>query len=185
MSAILQHRMLPVFGMVMLSVVHAVSQTRVTVDLASAYYYRGAFTDGLTLQPGIEAWGLGIPEKYGIPGVGVWGNYSLNSPDGSSASSQFSEIQLYASYYLPTILDGVDLYVGYTEYTYPISELDADKEANVGIGYGGGGFLNQYVGWKPFPWWNKWSMPEHKVLPRATDVVLPWEYQLPTKWLIR
>lgn len=149
MSAILQHRMLPVFGMVMLSAVHAISQTRVTVDLASAYYYRGAFTDGLTLQPGIEAWGFGVPEKYGVPGVGVWGNYGLNSPDGSSASSQFSEIQLYANYYLPTILDGLDLSVGYTEYTYPVSELDADKEANVGIGYGVGGlalYVSAYLG---------------------------------------
>ena len=108
----------------------------VTVDVASAYVFRGTtFNDGAVIQPGIEAGGLGIPEAVGSVAVGAWANVDLNDYDGSLETSEFSEIDWYASYSLPSFVDGLDAYVGYCEYTYPSGGGDADKEANVGVGY--------------------------------------------------
>ena len=44
----------------------------------------------------------------------------------------------YASYSLPFLVEGLDLYVGYTEYTYPgvaYSDLPSDSEVGIGAGY--------------------------------------------------
>ena len=108
----------------------------VTADFASAYVFRGVtFNDGAVFQPGIEADGLGLPEEYGSVVVGAWGNYDIDDYGGTLASSQFSEIDMYASYSLPTIVSNLDLFVGYCEYTYPGAAGGADKEANIGAGY--------------------------------------------------
>ena len=51
----------------------------VTMDLASAYVFRGiTFNDGVVFQPGIEASGLGLPEAYGAVAVGAWANYDID-----------------------------------------------------------------------------------------------------------
>jgi uncharacterized protein (TIGR02001 family) len=108
----------------------------VTMDFASAYVFRGVtFNDGPVFQPGIEASGMGLPEEYGAVAVGAWGNYDIDDYGGLLSSSEFSEVDWYASYSLPTVVEGLDLYVGYTEYTYPGAEGGADKEGNLGAGY--------------------------------------------------
>ncbi|WP_372806203.1 TorF family putative porin [Pontiella sp.] len=113
----------------------ALAGVSTTFDLASAYVFRGVtYNDGAVFQPGIEAAGFMLPEEYGSIAVGTWANYNFsgyNSPD-----YQFSEVDLYAAYSLPTLVDGMDLFLGYTQYTYGggADQLD-DKEMNFGIGY--------------------------------------------------
>ncbi len=105
----------------------------VSLDFASAYVFRGVtFNDGLVFQPGIEASGLGLPEEYGAVAVGVWANMDLDDYDDTLATSEFSEIDMYFSYSLPTIVSNLDLSVGYTDYTYPGSSGTSDKEASIG-----------------------------------------------------
>jgi uncharacterized protein (TIGR02001 family) len=96
------------------------------VDLASAYVFRGeTFNDGLVAQPYLEVSGLPID-------LGVWANFDIDDYDGTINDGQFSEIDLYASYSVP--VDAVDLSIGYTEYTYPGAEGDADRELGIGLG---------------------------------------------------
>jgi len=108
----------------------------VTMDFASAYVFRGyTFNDNAVFQPGIEVSGLGLPESFGSVAVGAWGNVDLRKPYGEGQTSQFSETDWYGSYSLPGMVDGLDLYVGYCEYTYPLKGGSADKEVNAGVGY--------------------------------------------------
>ena len=50
-------------------------------------------------------------------------------------SLNFSEIDLYFGYSLPSFVEGLDLYVGYTDYTYPNAPGISEKEASIGAGY--------------------------------------------------
>ncbi len=96
----------------------ASAEVSLTTDFASAYVFRGAtLNDSFVVQPGFAATGLGLPEKYGMVLFGVWGNYTL-SDYGSSEGSNFSEIDWYGAYYLPSLATGLNLSIGYTEYTY-------------------------------------------------------------------
>ncbi|MEN8253886.1 MAG: hypothetical protein ABFR33_00300 [Verrucomicrobiota bacterium] len=123
-------------GMVAAWVGTAFAEVGVTADFASAYVFRGAtFNDGFVVQPGIEASGLGLPEEYGSVAAGAWGNFDVDDYGGTLAGSEFSEIDWYASYSLPNFVDGLDLFVGFTEYTYPTAASVADKEVNLGVGY--------------------------------------------------
>lgn len=89
-----------------------------SADLASAYVFRGStFNDGAVLQPGLEIGGLPVT-------VGVWANFDIDDYDSTLADNQFSEIDIYAGCDLP--LEGFSL--GYTEYTYPGAEAEADRE---------------------------------------------------------
>jgi uncharacterized protein (TIGR02001 family) len=111
------------------------TEVSVTADFASAYVFRGVtINDGAVFQPGIEATGLGLKEEYGSVTVGVWGNFDFDNYKDSD-SSEFSEVDWYASYSLPTLIDGLDLFIGWIEYTYPGSDGGADKEGNIGAGY--------------------------------------------------
>jgi hypothetical protein len=83
----------------------------------------------------VEASGLGIPEKYGSVSVGVWGNFDVSDYDDAVKRNEFSEIDWYAVYGLPSFVDGLDLSIGFTEYTYPGSSADADGEVNLAVGY--------------------------------------------------
>ena len=68
----------------------AMAEVAVTLDLASAYVFRGVtLNDGAVIQPGIEASGFEIPEEYGALAVGAWGNYDLDdySQNGAVGSS--------------------------------------------------------------------------------------------------
>ena len=106
----------------------------VTADFASAYVFRGVtFNDEAVFQPGVES-GLPIPEAYGSLAIGAWGNYDIGDYGGALKSSEFSEVDLYASYGLPTLVEGLDLALGWTEYTYPGGGV-SDKEASVGAGF--------------------------------------------------
>jgi uncharacterized protein (TIGR02001 family) len=111
------------------------TEVSVTADFASAYVFRGVtLNDGAVFQPGIEATGFGLSEECGSITVGVWGNYDLVDDTFTGvSSSSFSETDWYASYGLPTFVDGLDLFVGYTEYSYGAGA--SDKEANLGAGY--------------------------------------------------
>ncbi len=114
----------------------ASAEVYLTTDFASAYVFRGAtLNDGLVVQPGFAATGLGLPEKYGMILLGVWGNYSINDYGGSDGSN-FSEIDWYGSYYLPTLVTGLNLSVGYTEYTYGAGSgenISGTSEAEVNL----------------------------------------------------
>jgi uncharacterized protein (TIGR02001 family) len=119
-------------------VVSEVPATSVSVsaDFASAYVFRGVtFNDETVFQPAIEVSGLGLKEEWGTLTLGAWGNYDIGDYDGAIESSEFSEVDWYASYSLPSLVDGLDLFVGWTEYTYPSGGGDSDKEANFGLGY--------------------------------------------------
>lgn len=114
----------------------ASAEVSTTFDFASAYVYRGVtFNDGFVFQPGIEATGLGVPEEFGSVTVGSWANMDIGDYDDTLATSEFSEIDLYASYSLPTLVEGLDLFIGYCDYTYPYGGETSDKEANIGAGY--------------------------------------------------
>lgn len=106
----------------------------VTMDFASAYVFRGVtLSDGPSFQPGIEASGLGLPEAYGGVAVGAWGACDLDDSYTGASSSTFQETDWYASYSLPAFVEGLDLSVGYCEYSYGAGA--SDKEFNVGAGY--------------------------------------------------
>jgi len=115
----------------------AMAGASVTTDFASAYVFRGTtFNDGFVIQPGVEADGLGLPEEYGSFAVGAWGNIDVNDPyNGGQQTSQFTETDWYGSYGLPTLVEGLDLSIGYTEYTYPLAGGSADKEVSAGAGF--------------------------------------------------
>jgi hypothetical protein len=114
----------------------ASAEVGVTMDFASAYVFRGVtFNDGFVFQPGIEASGLGLPEEYGSVTVGAWGNMDLDDYGNTLATSEFSEIDMYFSYSLPTIVSNLDLSVGYCDYTYPYGGGESDKEVSLGVGY--------------------------------------------------
>ena len=113
----------------------ATAEVGVSMDFASAYVFRGVtYNDGLVFQPGIEASGLGLPESMGSLAVGAWGNYDLDDYGGTLATGEMSELDLYVSYGLPTIVEGLDLSVGYCDYTYPGVEGESDKEVSVSAG---------------------------------------------------
>ena len=112
----------------------ASAETTLTTDFASAYIFRGAtMNDGFVIQPGIAVSGLGLPDQYGTVLFGVWGNYSLNDYGGSDGSN-FSEIDWYGSYYLPALVNGLNLSLGYTEFTYGAgSSVAGTSEAEVNV----------------------------------------------------
>jgi len=110
----------------------ALAGSSASVDFASAYVFRGqTLNDGFVVQPGIEIDGFGLSEGCGSLALGTWGNFDVDEPSPGAASSEFSEIDWYVSYGLPTLVEGVDLSVGFTEYAYGGS---SDKEINLGAG---------------------------------------------------
>ncbi len=132
----------------------AFAEVSTTFDFASAYVFRGVtYNNGAVFQPGIEASGFALPEEYGSLTVGAWGNYDIADYDNNLEGSEFSEVDWYGSYSFPTFVEGLDIFVGYCEYTYPGavgdaeiviengetnavgSAVGADKEANIGVGY--------------------------------------------------
>ncbi len=111
------------------------TEVSVTADFASAYVYRGVtLNDGAVFQPGIEVSGFGLDEGFGSVTVGAWGNWDFDDYAlAGVSSSSFSETDWYASYGLPSLVAGLDLFIGYTEYSYGAGS--SDKEANMGAGY--------------------------------------------------
>lgn len=92
-----------------------------SADLASAYVFRGStFNDGAVLQPGLKVGGLPVT-------FGAWANFDIDDYGGALPGSEFSEIDIYAGYDLPI----AGLSIGYTEYTYPGAEAEADREVSL------------------------------------------------------
>ncbi len=103
-------------------------------DVASAYVFRGVtLNDGPVFQPGIEASGFGLAEEYGSVAFGAWANYDIDDYSGNVPGSTFTETDWYVSYSLPSLVDGLDLFVGYCEYMY--GGAGRDEELNIGAGY--------------------------------------------------
>ncbi len=97
----------------------------VTLDVASAYVFRGVtFNDGLVVQPGLEV------ALYGVT-FGAWGNLDIDDYDGTLEDGQFSEVDWYLAYGIP--VGPVEIGLGYTEYTYPGAEGEADREVSLGV----------------------------------------------------
>jgi len=112
--------------------VHA-ADVSASADFASAYIFRGVtYNNGLVFQPGVSIAGLPIPEEYGSGTLGTWGNYDIADYGGTLENNKFSEIDYYLTYALPVKV--VDLSATYTEYTYPGSGIDADREIGVTVG---------------------------------------------------
>ncbi len=110
----------------MMSAGMAMADARVSLDVASANVFRGAtLNDGLVVQPGLEV------SLHGLT-LGAWGNLDLDDYDGMVEKNQFGEIDLYLSYAIP--VEFASLSVGYIEYTYPGSVVEADREVNLGVG---------------------------------------------------
>jgi uncharacterized protein (TIGR02001 family) len=98
------------------------AEAGVTMDLASAYVFRGeTFNDGAVLQPGVEVGGMPIPLT-----VGVWANLDMDDYGGTLEDGQFSEVDLYLSWALPAPGEKLSWSVGYTEYTYPGAAGDVE-----------------------------------------------------------
>lgn len=106
--------------------VSAMAEAEVTVDVASAYVFRGiTFNDSAVLQPGLSA--------SGPIDVSVWGNLDLADYDEIGLESgEFTEIDIAASYDIPLDLDPVAFSIGYVEYTYPSAGGDSDREVTLG-----------------------------------------------------
>jgi hypothetical protein len=97
-----------------------------TADLVSAYVYRGGtLDDNANFQPGIEVGDFGMPAEYGSISAGIWGSYSFDT-------EQYGETDYYVSYGLPSLVDGLDLSVGYCHYSYAV---ESEKEVGIAAGY--------------------------------------------------
>lgn len=120
----------------------AAAEVSFSSDLKTAYVFHGTtWNDGAVVQSCLDAYGFGLPEAYGYVGAGVWANYDLNDDYGTWInSSAFSELDVYVYYGLPTMIEGLDVMVAYTEYSYPVAGGEADREFSVSAGYGINGF---------------------------------------------
>ncbi len=109
------------------------AEVGVSVDFASDYVFRGVtLNNGMVLQPGLEVSGFKVGETDIPLTLGVWGNLDLERYYGNE-SGKFSEVDLYVSYDLPELVEGLGWSVGYVEYLYPGADADADRELNLGF----------------------------------------------------
>ncbi len=94
------------------------ASAQVAVDIASAYIFRGAtINDEVNIQPGFDT-----SIFNGSTTVGTWANYNTDT-------SEFDEIDYFFGVTIPTGEESpVGIEIGYTEYTYPGAEGDADRE---------------------------------------------------------
>ena len=91
-------------------VAQVASAISATVDIASAYVFRGeTFNNGIVVQPGVEG------EVAGYT-VGAWANVNIDSVAGEP--DDVSEIDLYIAKELGSVA-GWDIGAGFCEYTYP------------------------------------------------------------------
>ena len=102
-------------------VAQVASAVSASVDIASAYVFRGTtFNDGLVVQPGIEG------EVAGLT-VGAWANVDINDV---GCDDQVSEIDLYIGKDLGSVA-GWDVSAGYCEYTYPGAAGNGESELSL------------------------------------------------------
>jgi uncharacterized protein (TIGR02001 family) len=92
-----------------------VAEVSVTMDVASAYVFRGTTAvDDLVVQPGIEVSGFGLKEECGSIALGVWGS---TAPFWDTYDN-LHETDWYAVYTLPELVTNLNLSFGFTEYQY-------------------------------------------------------------------
>ena len=102
-------------------VAQVASAVSASVDIASAYVFRGTtFNDGLVVQPGIEG------EVAGLT-VGAWANVDINDVGGDD---QVSEIDLYIGKDLGSVA-GWDGSAGDCGYTYPGAAGNGESELSL------------------------------------------------------
>ena len=96
----------------------------VDVDIVSAYVFRGATeNDNVAVQPGFETEILG-----GLATVGTWASFDTDA-------SAFEEVDFYLIVPLPVgDSSPISADLVYTEYTFPGSEGDADRELGLEFG---------------------------------------------------
>jgi len=101
-----------------------IASAQVAVDVASTYIFRGAtLTDEVSVQPGFDTSILN-----GAVSVGTWANLNTDT-------SEIDEIDFFFGYAVPTgEASPVAIEIGYTEYTYPGAEGDADREPYISFG---------------------------------------------------
>ena len=112
------------------------AEAKITADFVSAYVFRGAtLNDGTVFQPGLSVSSMA---GESVPfSVGVWGNLDIDDYDGTLDDGQFSELDLYATVAvpMPEEADYIGLEAGYTEYTYPGGDAEADRELSLAIDF--------------------------------------------------
>lgn len=103
------------------------AEATVGVDVLSAYVWRGAtLNENFVAQPYLDVAGLPID-------IGVWANFDIESDRSRGVTdSQFSEVNFVLGYTLP--IEAVEVGISYTEYVYPGSEGDADREVGLSLG---------------------------------------------------
>lgn len=104
-----------------LAAVAFTASAQVAVDVVSAYVFRGAtINDQVNVQPGFDTSIFG-----GAVSVGTWANFNTDT-------TEFDEVDYFLGYTIPTGEDSpVSIEIGYTEYTYPGAEGDADRESYI------------------------------------------------------
>ena len=120
---------LSIFGLLLFVTPANAADANVGLDIATSYIFRGAtLNDSFVAQPHFDL--SGIPAVKGLS-FGSWANFDIEDDDsGSPEGGHFSEIDLYASYALPLNSNDYGISVGYSEYTYPRSVSDEDREIN-------------------------------------------------------
>jgi len=121
-------------GMVALGMVGLVraADVNVSADLASSYIFRGAtMNEDPVVQPGVTISGMKIGDTVLPVTLGSWGNFDLGNYDGKVENGEFSEVDLFGSIALPKLWDPLAWSIGYTEYLYPSSGADTDREFNL------------------------------------------------------
>jgi len=109
------------------------ASAQVAVDVVSAYVFRGVtLVDEVNVQPGFDTTAFG-----GLVSVGTWANFNTDT-------SQFDEIDYFFGIPLTGEDSPVSVELGYTEYTYPGAEGDADREPYLSFGLGDASLLVAY-----------------------------------------
>ncbi|OGV67185.1 MAG: hypothetical protein A2498_06645 [Lentisphaerae bacterium RIFOXYC12_FULL_60_16] len=108
--------------------------TAVSLDVASAYVFRGAtYNDSWVLQPALEV-NRFLPETYGDLAFGTWANFDFDDyPVLDIEKHKFSEVDYYTYYTLPVKAAGITL--GYNTYTYPeADDIEDDVDVSLAVG---------------------------------------------------
>ena len=110
----------------------ASASAQVTVDLVSAYVFRGGtINDEINIQPG-----FGTEIFGGAVSVGTWGNFNTDT-------SEFDEIDYFFGIPLTGDDASVSAEIGYTEYVYNVGG-EADSEPYLALGFGDASLLVAY-----------------------------------------
>ena len=115
-------------------VAQVASEISATVDIASAYVFRGeTFNDGIVIQPGVEG------EVAGYT-VGAWANIDVDAIENGDS---VSEIDLYIGRDLGSVA-GWDFSAGLCEYTYPGAANDGTEDGETELSVSASGSISGF-----------------------------------------